>query len=77
MLAVRNSTPDGYIRRLCSNYKKNITPAQVLAEYHRLCGVSAITGMPMVLAPNVDHRASIHNLDNTDKGHSNWTIDLL
>jgi hypothetical protein len=76
MLAVHNSTPDGYIRTLCSNYE-NITPKDVWEKYKELKGVSPITGVPMVLEPNAEHRVSIHNLDNTDKGHSNWTLDLF
>ena len=71
MSAVYNSTPDGYIRTLCSNYE-NITPKDVWEKYKELKGVSPITGVAMVLEPIAEHRVSIHNLGNTDKGHSNW-----
>jgi hypothetical protein len=66
------STPGGYVRSLCSNYP-TITNAQFWAEYERLGGVSALTGVRMVLEPNAPNRASIHNLDNTDKSHARWT----
>jgi hypothetical protein len=72
----RHNTPDGYVRALCSPYP-TITPAQVWAEYERLDGLSALTGVRMVLTPNAPNRVSIHNRDQSDKNHAHWTLDVL
>ena len=76
MTLIKGATPEGYVRRLCSKYPSHINQTSFMKVYDSFGGISPWGGVKMVLKANADHRASIHNLDNTDKTHKNWTIDL-
>jgi hypothetical protein len=76
MTSIRDATSEGYVTRLCAKYPPHINPMSFMKVYDGFGGISPWGGVKMVLAPNADNRAGIHNLDNTDKTHKNWTIDL-
>jgi hypothetical protein len=76
MKSIKRKTPKGYVAGLCDNYLSHINPTSFMEVYDGFNGISPIGGVKMVLEANADNRASIHNLDNTDKTHKNWTIDL-
>jgi hypothetical protein len=76
MSSIKRVTPEGYVAGLCHNYPSHINSTSFMEKYNGFGGISPWGGVKMVLKPNAENRASIHNLDNTDETHKNWTIDL-
>jgi hypothetical protein len=76
MRSIKRATPEGYVATLCSSYPSHINPTSFMEKYDSFGGISPWGGVKMVLEPNAENRASVHNLDNTDETHENWTIDL-